>query len=180
MANSGHPIFQGADGRHYHGVRRVQKIASPAAGADLLLTVPGGVQWRLLLGSARLTAAAAVANRIASALITVEGVLVWQSVPFLTVTAGNVGNVFFQRNDGPLTANPGLPLVDVPIPSVWLPDGATFALSTAAIDVADQWSGINFWLEEQYVTDSGLEQRHIERDEERAAALAALTAAGVG
>ncbi len=65
------------------GVLRVITGATPAAGADISETVPGGARWQLLSLRAQLTTAVAVANRQ------------------VALTLDDGANVFYETADGP-------------------------------------------------------------------------------
>lgn len=146
-----------SDGR---GFLRTVTGANPAAGAEVLETVPAGVWWRLIAFSAVLVASAAVANRVPR-LVGDRGAATARSF-FIQddgtnpITAGQTRTAQWTRgNPGPglpggaINADTqtgrfieGLPDID------WLQPGDRIRTVTAAIDVADDYAAPIYVVEE--------------------------------
>lgn len=123
-------------------------IAKLAAGADLSFTVPVGVLWNVVSLTAKFTASAAVASRIPAFFVKDQGGAIVYQYAIATLTASQVGTFTFCEDVvSPATfANNGNLLE--PMPATWIPPSWSFGTVTAAIDVADQWSLVNCWVQE--------------------------------
>jgi hypothetical protein len=137
-------------------------------GAELSITVPGGVVWRVQALSGILTTSAVAGTRI----------------PFLQITDGTTIAVkhMVAAGQGVNTANTyswiarGGAVIDVsgstfkcqPFADVPIPAGFVIRTVTAGIDVGDQWSAIVIYVIEI-----------VQRSEEKQTAFEAAIAAGV-
>lgn len=122
--------------------------ANPAAGTEVVLTVPGGVVWELLSVRATFTASAAVANRRPSLRITDADGLDYQRYHTrVDIAAAGVANYNWITGLGYQdTVEPalyGLPALPFPLPQSW-----AIRTVTSAIDVADQWSNVRVVVRE--------------------------------
>lgn len=126
-----------------------QVIASPAAGAEVLITVPAGVNWRIASLLMQFTTSAVVANRQLFATLN-------DAAGHVFFRGGNPSNfvagitLFSSYAAGgpqvPSVTNQGDSLLF--LPSVWLPPGYTFNTVTRAIDVGDQYSNITALIDQ--------------------------------
>ena len=135
------------DGYPGRGAPKLITAPAPAAGADFTLTPPVGVRWRILGGQAQLKTSAAVANRQVLLEVTRGGVVVF-TCPSPSVQAAGL-TYAYQLLPG--VTQPTLvstyPVLPFPV-AVVLDETWRLASSTAAIDVADQWSAIALLVEE--------------------------------
>ncbi len=127
----------------------VKPLPSPAAGADWQATVPGGYRWRLKSITALLTAAVAVANRIATLWVS-DGTNPLVYLPTnLTVVASTAVRFTFMPVEAPYNqVGPPIQCVSA-LPGFWLPSGYAFGVTTQGIQAADQWSGLVAYLEQE-------------------------------
>jgi hypothetical protein len=136
------------------GRLRTVNVANPAAGADWSVTVQANCRWRIASLLATFTASATVANRVP--IIRLRDVTNAVDLGrFVAPTAITAGLAFF------MTAAPGIvnqitsgndiaiPLPQPIIMSGQLPVNGLF-VSTAGIQVGDQWSSINLTIEEWF------------------------------
>lgn len=126
---------------------QVRALASPNAGADLNIVVPGGEDWRLIAVKANFTASGVVANRSPS-LFFDDGTSVVGVIPSgVALVAGSITTVSFVADLGmgplPVTAN----VACASIPAMVLPSGWHIRTSTALLDVGDQWSSVTVTFE---------------------------------
>ena|SRR5437870_7986383 len=123
--------------------RIVQGVASPAAGADWSATVPAGHLWRPFTVTAQLLTSAVVANR-QPVLVLGDG-----TNPFAFLTAPAVqaasGTVIYTWANVDTFVSLGSRQVAA-LPDIELPPGWTIGVSTALLDVGDQWSAIRLGL----------------------------------
>jgi hypothetical protein len=148
--------FLAGIGRPLIGIKQAVPIANPAAGADWQTKVPGGEQWHILVGHYLLTTSAAVANRVINLQILIDGLLIWNVVDGTAVAASQTRTHNLLRSYAPSNTAASVTISNLPIPDVWLPPGATIGTITSAIDVADQYSQINLYVERFYLTDQEL------------------------
>ena len=127
-----------------------QKIVSPAAGADIVITVPNGVFWDVNAMTALFTAGAGVANRLVGYFVkNADGQLVYQYQFGTALTANQTCTFTFSEDyaAAPQAQGNGLNILG-PSPKPWLLPNWTFGTVTAAIAAADQWSAVTVWVEE--------------------------------
>lgn len=154
------PRFITGEGKRLPGVRRVVKVANPAAGTDWSVAVPSGVMWRLATGVATFTASAAVANRFPGLSFVTSDGMIFRSPDGNAIAANVVSNRTYVCNGiNAQTINNGQ-WSEVAVPDVWIPSGTLVSSNTTAMDVADQWSNINLYVEELYATDQLLSEWH--------------------
>lgn len=123
--------------------RIVSPVASPAAGADWLATVPAGHLWRPFSVTALLTTSAVVANRQVSLVLT-DGTLTYAT---LTAPAVQVASTAVRYTWAAIDTFLALGLIqNGALPDVDIPPGWTLGVSTVALDVGDQWSAIRLGL----------------------------------
>lgn len=126
------------------------RAVSPAAGADIVLTVPNGVLWDVNSLTALFTASAGAANRLVGFQIkNPDGQVVYRYQFATALVATNTCTFTFSEDyaAAPMAQGNGL-FVLGPQPKGLLLPGWTFGTVTAAIDAADQWSGVTIWVEE--------------------------------
>lgn len=137
-------------------VRRTIVVPDPAAGADFVVPVPGGVVWDVLSLKARLVTAAAVANRVPNLRITDGNEMVATIAQQQAFPAGGTSDLSWVRGwPGPLYGTVGTVLTN------WFPEwplyaGYTFGSITALIQAADQWSAVRVVVDEYEIR--GLER----------------------
>jgi hypothetical protein len=124
---------------------------APAAGADLVITVPARARWRFISFQATLTTAAAVANRNVSITFD-DGVNVFAESPSNFVQAASIVNTYNAFDSGQYENVPFDLVTLQPLPSnIFLAPGFRISTETAGIQAADQWSAAQFlameWLE---------------------------------
>jgi len=136
--------------------RFASRQVSPAAGADISITVPNGVFWDVNSLTALFTASAAAANRLVSFFVkNQDGQVVYQYQFSTALIATNTCTFTFSEDyaAAPQAQGNGL-FVLGPAPKPWLLPGWTFGTITAAKDAADQWSAVTVWVEE-YLPPAG-------------------------
>lgn len=123
--------------RPWRRTRRVITGAAPAAGADWIVTVPSGKLWRLVGLTASLVTAVAAANR-SPRLVVTDGKTTTLILPPVAVQAASLTGAFTwaAHVDSYATA----PDQVIALPDLTLQAGWTIAVSTTAIQAADQWS----------------------------------------
>jgi hypothetical protein len=132
---------------------KVLPIASPAAGNDFTITVPGGALWEVLGFQGVFTTSAAVASRQARLqYANGDGALFFATAAATTIPASQANRMSWAQGLGTFgtTAASNAPLPTPPIP---LPVGFRINSFTANIDVADQWSGLILIVREWSETD---------------------------
>lgn len=130
-----------------HNVQIRTVTPSPAAGADFVIPVPSGEDWRILGIRATLVTSAVVANRTPSLAID-DQTNIGNEFPSLTVIPASQTVIVIWSGDASYasTAVVGGKLI-VPIPLVVLPTAYRARSITNLIDVADQWSAITVMIE---------------------------------
>jgi hypothetical protein len=138
------------------------KINSPAAGADWIATVPGGVIWEVLSIKATLVTSAIVANRNAVLRVTDADTNVLYSIaPAASQAASSNFQYSWIQGLGTSLSSNGLqnPLPTPPVP---LSNGFVVRAATTLLDVGDQWSGITLMVREWSETDVVQEMMEID------------------
>ena len=127
-----------------------QPIISPAAGADMLVTVPFGVMWDLQSFTARFTASAQAANRTLGFQVKDQsGNLVYQYQCSANVATTVVVTITFSEDCGLVpTALATGNIVFFPCPRAWFGAGWQFGTFTGSIQTNDQWDLGAFWAAE--------------------------------
>lgn len=127
---------------------RTVAVPSPAAGADVSVSVPAGSTWEPVSLAGTFTASAAVANRT-QALIFTDGASVISRVRLsTTVTAGTVAKRALFLGAGYTAGGLGDPAIHDSMPQAVLPAAATITTSTVNIDTGDAWTAISLSVRE--------------------------------
>ena len=129
------------------GRLRIIVGTTPAAGAEIVETVPGSRRWNLLGWSAVLTTSAAVANRIPTFFLD-DGSTQFASTQGSTNQAASlVIRYNFCQNvpSQALLAGSVLQSIDLPFP---LRTGCRIQSATTNLQAADQWTGPRYWVQE--------------------------------
>jgi len=123
---------------------------SPAAGADISITVPFGVYWDVNSLTALFTAGAGVANRLVGFFVkNQDGQTVYTYQTTTALTANQTSTFTFSEDFSTALQTPANGSIILgPMPKAFLPPGWSFGTVTGAIAAADQWSGVTFWVEE--------------------------------
>lgn len=145
LAWPGSPIRSSIEGGGYF---RTIAGAAPAAGAEILETVPAGARWELLSGACVLTTSATAGTRIVGLLLKTGGVTrgatfqptglipsrigVW----YMGQTLPNMNDATGNQNTLPLPAATKLLAAD------------TWGTQTQAIAAGDQWNAPNYHVQE--------------------------------
>lgn len=131
--------------------RIVVPVASPAAGSDWSITVPGGHVWTPRAVFGQLATSAVVATRSVRLTLT-DGVRTFLSTPPTATQAASLSRLYSWLIQSGTVAN-GLGilsvLLDWPLQAGW-----TIGTTTEAIDVGDAWTGV-FLLVEDTTTRGG-------------------------
>lgn len=170
------PRFLSREDRILPGEKRVLTIASPAAGADFTVTVPGNRQWRLDAGRAILTTDATVANRLPRLQFTDETVTWYEASSDAFIAAGLAQVVTFAAGGPEVTPGVAGAPASIALPLMWLPAGTIIRSATVAEDTGDQWSAIAVLIEEVWADDKYLSDRAYLEESAIAAAVAAAQA----
>ena len=127
-----------------------QPIISPAAGADMLVTVPFGVMWDLQAFTAKFTASAQAANRFLGFQVKDQsGNLVYQYQCTAAVATTLVITITFSEDCATVpTALATGNIVFFPCPRAWFGGGWTFGTFTGSIQTNDTWTAGAFWAAE--------------------------------
>lgn len=135
-------------GSRFAGVTRPALVAQPAAGADWSYRVDGGTWQRIQLVRALLTTSVVVANRAPVFSISdPDGLPFWQWAPTAAQAAG-AALAYSAAPLGGLADHVAGGVSDFSIPSLWLPAGWSFRVTTALLDAGDQWSAIRLVVDE--------------------------------
>ena len=128
--------------------RRVLPQPAPAAGANFSITANTGNHWRILGMLFTLTTSAVAANRHVNLAMGDGTTTSWRA----TAAADQAASLAityellpFVPDRAPIN---GLAYIGMPYDGLWLPKGWTLAITTAAIDVADQYSAISVDIQE--------------------------------
>lgn len=124
-------------------------VPAPAAGVASIGRTVTGVFWeRVRLARASFTTSAAVGNRSVSVRILDPNNNVYWESPAAGVVAPS-STVVVNASTLALTVLSASGLQLVALPDMLLPSGWTFTLLAAgAVDVADQWSALNLFLQQ--------------------------------
>lgn len=126
---------------------KVITIANPAAGAEIVATVPANKTWRILAVHFKLVASATVANRLVRLLFD-DGTVVLFKVP------NDVNHVASQTTEYSYglactaEAAQGATVVArmYPIPDLQLPPGCRIQTLTAGLQAGDQFSEVRLLI----------------------------------
>lgn len=120
----------------------------PAAGADLVYTVPIGVIWNVVSLTALFTASAQAANRTVSFFVKDQGGrIVYTYAIGTALTAAQTCTYTFSEDVVTPTASANGGNILEPMPETWLPSNWSFGTTTANIQTSDQWSAVSCWIQ---------------------------------
>lgn len=122
------------------------QVGNPAAGADWSVSVPTNQRWRIESLVATLVTAVAVANRVPTFIID-DGVNILFQVDAIAAEVASTTKVYALAA-GQTAATGAGNTISLPLPGPqFLTTGWRVRSSTAAIQAADQWSGISLNVE---------------------------------
>jgi hypothetical protein len=124
--------------------------ASPAAGANFLITVPANARWALRALTFTLTCSAAVATRNMQVQLTVGGQVIFTGYPNANATASQTWTACLLQGGQPMSSSTGATsTAQGPLPiTALLGGGDTITSRIVAMDASDQLSAINYEVEE--------------------------------
>ena len=126
------------------GFQQVLLPAQPAAGAEFVTKVPGGVAYRILSARIALVTSVAVANRIPRiAIRDGDGNDIMEVQAVTAVPAGTNTYQFFMPGIDTSSSRQA-----AGIPSMFLHPGYSIVLGATNIQAADQISGVRIWTEQ--------------------------------
>ena len=143
----------GTIGTSLDGAGTVRSITgtTPAAGADILETVPTNARWELIAFTAQLTTSAVVASRVVGLTIDDGTNIYFRDSPAFTQTANLIDIYSFANGQSKIAApSSSFVLGNVPVDNRLI---ATHRIRTKTlfIDVGDQWTAPQYlvreWLE---------------------------------
>jgi len=138
-------------------VLRTQLPATPAAGAEWSLTVPGRTALQILAVRAILTTGAAATARVATLRIT-DGNNVLASIRTPASQAATLTTEHTWMPELPTIGLSGNAAYSTGIPNrLILPPGYTIGSNTSNLDAADTWTGITVWTKEIPAYGAGAE-----------------------
>lgn len=150
--------FLSHTGKILPGVRRVFVPKTPASGAPLFITVPGGVQWWVSSGFMEFVTGAAVGNRTMTIQIQVDGLLVYESQSGFTQVANTTVGYQWASTSGFAAQTTTMTAVLMTLPDAYLPEGSLISISAAGTQNGDVMTALAMWIEEVYVTDPQLSE----------------------
>ncbi len=130
------------------GLLRPITGTDPAAGAEVVETVPVGARWALKSVKASLVAAVAVANRQPIFYIISGGIQLWISQLHTAQVATETKNYFWLiQQPWQLAGDTNGNIYDF-LPLIVLKAGSVFGTNTAGIQAADNWGAPTYLVEE--------------------------------
>jgi hypothetical protein len=123
-----------------------ENVNNPAAGADWSITVPVARIWSVIAVTCLLQTDATAANRNVNLQVHDAGTQVYQVNPATAVPALTLAGLSWCPA-GQLSALAGVYTAALPVPCM-VPGGWTIKSNTVGLQAADQFSGINLWVEE--------------------------------
>lgn len=144
----GSPIEGSTDG---DGVMRALFGTNPAAGVEVLETVPAGARWELISMALGLATSGTVANRRPELYASYSGQILWSSVAPGTIPASSI-NRFYWAQGMPLETVFVVDACTAGLPArAQLPAGAELRTNTFNLDAADNYQTPSYvvreWLE---------------------------------
>lgn len=144
LAWPGSPIVESASGP---GALRSITGTNPAANAEISETVPTNARWRLLALFATLVTDANAANREAALTID-DGAAVVARYPAGQNNIASLTTRYVWAAAGARFTIAQDRTIVVPIADVWMPDGYRLKTVTTNLQVTDDWSAPQLWVEE--------------------------------
>jgi hypothetical protein len=145
-----HPSWPGSPLRSpVEGPGNIRSVtgAVPGAGVDISDPVPVAVRWRLITAKASLTTAVAVANRFTQWTIDDGALVLFNSVQPAAQVASTA--VLYTATFMPTPPVAGVGAVILSIPAdIRLTAGYHFRTTTSNIQAADQWTAVQYLVEE--------------------------------
>lgn len=144
LAFPGSPIRSSIEGG---GVLRFITGTNPGAGAEISEAVPTGARWQLLAANFVLACSVAAGNRRANFVHKSGATQIYRGINTNTIAAGATGT--FTVSPLAAIATDGFGQFDIPMArEVWMLAAQTWGTTTGSIDVADQYSSINYLVRE--------------------------------
>lgn len=122
-------------------------VPNPAAGADWIFTVPVSERLRIVSFRGVLTTSATVANRQVAVFVTDSVNTTWITSAPTNIPAATLAQISGTGTSAPLGVITTLINITLP-PVLILPPGFTIATLTTGIQAGDQWSSIQFSVEQ--------------------------------
>lgn len=129
-----------------HGAIKRIVGTNPAAGAEIIETVPTGARWRILGFSASLITSATVDDRLVTLIADDGGNALVAGIATTVQTAGLTRFYFFSDYGAPLSESENS--FAVPFPNLTLPANFRLRTSTANIAAGDDWGAPLLLVEE--------------------------------
>lgn len=123
-------------------IRRRVQVDQPPVGTDWQRANDSAGLWLIRSLVARLVTSAAVATRLAQLRASQGTEVYFRTVAGATQAAGLTRDYVAYNGSTPATDGVATVQLGWPHDGLWLPPGAVLAVTTALIDVADQWSTI--------------------------------------
>lgn len=127
-------------------VPRIVTVASPAAGADWSVNVPGGMVWQVQAIAATLVTSVVVANRFAALLVGDGTTTPIRLGGAPAIVASLTTRFCWLRDYGHSITASNPSGITIAWPVIPILGGWTISSSTLAIDVGDQWSAISLFV----------------------------------
>lgn len=151
VAGASHPLSFPYGGIKYpfEGPGNIRLIAgtTPGAGAEISEMVPAGARWRLQSFRALFTASAAVANRFITVTLSGSATEYFRQLDVTPITASLTGYVIFAPGIGLQTNANTTHFFQYPAGLIFT-QGHSIKTITAGIQGADQYSGVQYLVEE--------------------------------
>lgn len=126
---------------------------NPAAGADVVVTVPSGARWRFVSFRGTLTTAVAAGNRLVSLVID-DGVNLFAESPSNFTQGPSIVNTYNWFDSAQYLAAPFNLRTLAPSPSLcYLHRSFRISTQTTGIQAADQWSSVVLLVQEWFEND---------------------------
>lgn len=132
-------VRRGAE-RSYRLVTGGRSAPRPAAGAEAVVTIPGGALWRILAVRFELVTSAVVANRFADIILDDGTTEFWRITLAPAQTASQTRQYFLAPNVGFEDSVFSGTAIYWPLPEGPYPGGFRIRTATVGIDAGDQWS----------------------------------------
>jgi len=130
------------------GRLRVIVGTDPAAGAEILETVPSGARWRVLTVYAALQASATVATRYPTLWAAQDTNMLFQTAPVVGQPASTLYYYSWMRGVDTYSLAGYPQMTQLTLPDLWLTVGQRIGTSTAGFQAGDNWSAPVLYVEE--------------------------------